>query len=193
MIKKQPIVSNILAGVSLWFIVWVFTQGIFMSEILLNSPLDINISYLLATVWVLVVLILCVALLPVFRKDSLPKSKLLWLYFIPFTLLLYLPWHYALTLNIWVYIPMIVITVFWQDYLTFGVLQSFLAKQSNRNIAATITGVVFLLGHAVFFLNDLSNPQFVLIGIAGFVFAFSRRYAGNIYIANIIHTLVYLI
>ena len=193
MIKKQPIVSNILAGVSLWFIVWVFTQGIFMSEILLNSPLDINISYLLATVWVLVVLILCVALLPVFRKDSLPKSKLLWLYFIPFALLLYLPWHYALTLNIWVYIPMIVITVFWQDYLTFGVLQSFLAKQSNRNIAATITGVVFLLGHAVFFLNDLSNPQFVLIGIAGFVFAFSRRYAGNIYIANIIHTLVYLI
>jgi len=193
MVKKQPIVSNILAGVSLWFIVWVFTQGIFMSEILLNSPLDINISYLLATVWVLVVLILCVALLPVFRKDSLPKSKLLWLYFIPFALLLYLPWHYALTLNIWVYIPMIVITVFWQDYLTFGVLQSFLAKQSNRNIAATITGVVFLLGHAVFFLNDLSNPQFVLIGIAGFVFAFSRRYAGNIYIANIIHTLVYLI
>jgi|JI6StandDraft_1071083.scaffolds.fasta_scaffold98421_3 membrane protease YdiL (CAAX protease family) len=193
MVKKQPIVSNILAGVSLWFIVWVFTQGIFMSEILLNSPLDINISYLLATVWVLVVLILCVALLPVFRKDSLPKSKLLWLYFIPFALLLYLPWHYALTLNIWVYIPMIVITVFWQDYLTFGVLQSFLAKQSNRNIAATITGVVFLLGHAVFFLNDLSNPQFVLIGIAGFVFAFSRRYAGNIYIANIIHTLFYLI
>ena len=193
MVKKQPIVSNILAGISLWFIVWVFTQGIFMSEILLNSPLDINISYLLATVWVLVVLILCVALLPVFRKDSLPKSKLLWLYFIPFALLLYLPWHYALTLNIWVYIPMIVITVFWQDYLTFGVLQSFLAKQSNRNIAATITGVVFLLGHAVFFLNDLSNPQFVLIGIAGFVFAFSRRYAGNIYIANIIHTLVYLI
>ena len=193
MVKKQPIVSNILAGVSLWFIVWVFTQGFFMSGILLNSPLDINISYLLATVWVLVVLILCVALLPVFRKDSLPKSKLLWLYFIPFALLLYLPWHYALTLNIWVYIPMIVITVFWQDYLTFGVLQSFLAKQSNRNIAATITGVVFLLGHAVFFLNDLSNPQFVLIGIAGFVFAFSRRYAGNIYIANIIHTLVYLI
>ena len=193
MVKKQPIVSNILAGVSLWFIVWVFTQGIFMSEILLNSPLDINISYLLATVWVLVVLILCVALLPVFRKDSLPKSKLLWLYFIPFALLLYLPWHYSLTLNIWVHIPMIVITVFWQDYLTFGVLQSFLAKQSNRNIAATITGVVFLLGHAVFFLNDLSNPQFVLIGIAGFVFAFSRRYAGNIYIANIIHTLVYLI
>ncbi len=193
MVKKQPIVSNILAGVSLWFIVWVFTQGIFMSEILLNSPLDINISYLLATVWVLVVLILCVALLPVFRKDSLPKSKLLWLYFIPFALLLYLPWHYALTLNIWVHIPMIVITVFWQDYLTFGVLQSFLAKQSNRNIAATITGVVFLLGHAVFFLNDLSNPQFVLIGIAGFVFAFSRRYAGNIYIANIIHTLFYLI
>ena len=193
MVKKQPIVSNILAGVSLWFIVWVFTQGIFMSEILLNSPLDINISYLLATLWVLVVLILCVALLPVFRKDSLPNSKLLWLYFIPFALLLYLPWHYALTLNIWVYIPMIVITVFWQDYLTFGVLQSFLAKQSNRNIAATITGVVFLLGHAVFFLNDLSNPQFVLIGIAGFVFAFSRRYAGNIYIANIIHTLVYLI
>ena len=193
MVKKQPIVSNILAGVSLWFIVWVFTQGIFMSEILLISPLDINISYLLATVWVLVVLILCVALLPVFRKDSLPKSKLLWLYFIPFALLLYLPWHYALTLNIWVYIPMIVITVFWQDYLTFGVLQSFLAKQSNRNIAATITGVVFLLGHAVFFLNNLSNPQFVLIGIAGFVFAFSRRYTGNIYIANIIHTLVYLI
>lgn len=88
---------------------------------------------------------------------------------------------------------MISITVFWQDYLTFGIFQTFLAERISQNTAACLVAVVFLAGHAVFFLGDLTNPQFIIIALAGFIFAFSRRYTGNIYIANLIHTIVYLV
>ena len=193
MYNRQLKLQYILRGVLAWFAAWVFTQGIFISDILQSAPLNPNISYTLATIWVLMVLILCVALLPTYRKKSLPKSKLLWLYLLPAILLVALPSHYALALNIWVYIPMIVITVFWQSYLTFGMLQPYLSKKLAPGTAAVITALVFLAGHIVFFLNDLLSPQFLVIGLAAFIFAFSRKYTGNIYISNVIHMISYLV
>ena len=87
---------------------------------------------------------------------------------------------------------MILVTVFWQDYLTFGLLQSHLATKVSENAAAIITAFLFILGHIVFFLNDPFDPQFVLIAVAGFIFAFSRRFTGTVYIANVIHLSFYL-
>ncbi|NCU29736.1 CPBP family intramembrane metalloprotease [Candidatus Saccharibacteria bacterium] len=191
--NKHPKLHHILRGVLVWSVAWIFTQGIFISDILQSAPSNPNVNYMLATIWVLIVLILCVALLPAYRKKSLPKSKLLWLYLIPAILLVALPSHYALALNIWVYIPMIVITVFWQSYLTFGMLQPYLSKKLAPGTAAVITALVFLAGHLVFFLNDLLNPQVLVIGLAAFIFAFSRKYTDNIYIANAIHMIFYFI
>jgi membrane protease YdiL (CAAX protease family) len=176
-----------------WLLAWVATQGIFMSEVLRLLPWNVNTSYAIATIWVFIVTITAIIILPSYRKKSLPKSKLLWLYAIPLILLIFLPQHYALALNIWVYIPMIIITVFWQDYLTFGILQPALSKRLSLNGAAILTAVIFVLGHAIFFLNNVYDPQFILIALAGFTYAFSSRYAGNIYIANIIHISFYLI
>jgi membrane protease YdiL (CAAX protease family) len=185
--------KTIFISIILWFLIWTVTQGIFMSERLLQLPIDANISYAIATVWVLAVAAVALRLLPKYRRESLPKSRLLWLYAVPVALLVFLPWHYALALDIWVYVPMIVITVFWQDYVTFGLLQTRLAKTITATKAAIVTAIVFLLGHAVFFLNDITDPQFILIAIAGFGFAFLRRYTGNIYIANVIHLTFYLL
>lgn len=191
--KQQILSRGAPTIIAMWFLAWVATQGIFMSEIPRRLPWDINMSYTVATIWVFIVAITCFIMTPSYRKMSLPKSKLIWLYIAPVALLFLLPQHYTLALNVWVYIPMIVITVFWQDYLTFGVLQSALSKRLSPNRAAALTAVVFALGHLVFFLNNLIDPQMILIVLAGFVFAFSRRYTGSIYIANIIHTVFYLI
>jgi len=176
----------------MWFLAWAATQGLFISEILTRLPWEINSSYTVVTIWVLIVTVTCFILMPSFRKESLPKSRLLWLYSIPVALLFLLPQHYRLTLNLWVYMFMILVTVFWQDYLTFGVLQSVLSKRVSSNKAATLTAVVFILGHIIFVLNNVFDPQMLLVVIAGLVFAFSRRYSGSIYIANIIHTIFYL-
>ncbi len=183
----------IFIPIALWFVAWGATQGIFMNEHPQQLPVDINISALAATAWVLIVTAAALWLLPSYRRASLPRSKLLWLYLIPAILLIALPWHYSLLLNVWVFIPMIVITVFWQDYLTFGLLQTHLAKKTSPTRAAIITAIVFLLGHLVFFLDDMINPQFLLIGLAGFLFAFSRRWTGGVYIANVIHLVFYLL
>lgn len=191
--KQQIFNHRTSVIVAIWFLAWVATQGIFMSEMLSRLPWDINASYAVATIWVSIVVITCFITMPAYTKMSLPKSKLIWLYIVPVALLFFLPQHYALALNVWVYIPMIIITVFWQDYLTFGVLQSALSKRLSPNRAAALTAVAFVLGHLVFFLNNLVDPQMIPVVIAGFVFAFSRRYTGSIYIANIVHTVFYLI
>lgn len=192
MTPKKPFV-HVITAVLAWLVLWCLTQGLFMSEFLQKLYIDINLIYLLATAWVAMVACISVSVLPHYRKKILPKSKLLWLYSIPAVLLILLPSHYQLPLALPVYILMITITVFWQDYLTFGLLQTRLEKILTKNIAAPTTALLFMFGHLVFYLNSLLDPQFILLGIAGFVFAFSRRYMGNIYIANILHLCFYLI
>ena len=193
MIKHKALVRSIFIAVVVWITVWAATQGLFMSDVLRNLPWDVNISYIVATVWVLTVAITTLVALPKYKKTSLPKSKLLWLYTVPLTALILLPLHYSLALDIRVYIPMIIITVFWQDYLTFGILQPALAKRLSPNQAAIMTAVVFVFGHVLFSFKNILDPQLLLVTAAGFIFAFSTRRTGNIYIANIIHMFFYLI
>lgn len=185
-------IRYIIATGAAWLLVWVFTQGIFMSDILTHLPGDLNANYTTATAWILAVALVCFVVMSSYRKRILTRSKLLWLYAIPATLLVFLPSHYSLTLSLLVYVFMILVTVFWQDYLTFGLLQSHLATKVSENAAAIITAFLFILGHIVFFLNDPFDPQLVLIAVAGFIFAFSRRFTGTVYIANVIHLSFYL-
>lgn len=193
MIKHKISVRSIFIAIVIWITVWAATQGLFMSDVLRNLPWDVNIRYIVATVWVLTVAITALVALPKYKKISLPKSKLLWLYTVPLMALILMPLHYSLALDIRVYIPMIIITVFWQDYLTFGILQPALAKRLSANQAAIVTAAVFLFGHVLFSFKNILDPQLLLVTAAGFIFAFSTRRTGNIYIANIIHMFFYLI
>lgn len=193
MTRHQKSVRNIFTVVISWFAIWVLTQGLFISEVLKNLPWNVDISYMIATIWVLAVTAAVLVVLPKYRKTSLPRSKLLWLYIVPITALIFLPLHYALSLDIKVYIPMILITVFWQDYVTFGILQPMLGERLSPNRAAIMTSIVFTFGHVLFSLNNILDPQLLLVAIAGFVFAFSTKRTDNIYIANIIHMIVYLV
>ena len=108
-------IRYIIATGAAWLLVWVFTQGIFMSDILTHLPGDLNANYTTATAWVLAVALVCFVVMSSYRKRILTRSKLLWLYAIPATLLVFLPSHYSLTLSLLVYVFMILVTVFWQD------------------------------------------------------------------------------
>jgi Type II CAAX prenyl endopeptidase Rce1-like len=187
LMAKKIQYQQIIISALIWFTIWVITQGLFISGILTQLPGELNLKNAIATSWVLLITIICLYAMPVYRKNLLPKSKLVWLYLIPLGLLLLLPAHYQLVLNLPVYIFMILVTVFWQDYLTFGLFQTYLEKRLHLNTAAILTALLFLVGHVVFYINDLFNIQFVIIAIAGFLFSFSRRYFKNIYIANILH------
>lgn len=188
-IKK---IRYIIATGAAWLLVWVFTQGIFMSDILTHLPGDLNVNYTIATTWISAVAVVFLVMMSSYRKKILTRSRLLWLYVIPVILLVFLPNHYSLTLSLPVYMLMILVTVFWQDYLTFGLLQSRLATKVSENTAAIITALLFILGHIIFFLNGPLDSQFILIAVAGFIFALSRRFTGTVYIANVIHLCFYL-
>lgn len=184
---------SVLAGVAAWGLVWVCTQGIFLAELPLKLPGGVNVVTLVATAWVLVVTIVCLVALPAYRRESLPRSKWLWLYVLPAVLLAFLPQHYVFAPDVWVFMIMIIVTVFWQDYLTFGVLQPFLSRRMSPTWAVVVTTIVFFAGHVVFSPGDIADPQMLLIASAGLVFALSRRFTGAVYLANVIHLSFYLL
>ena len=72
--KKNKHLKHILLGISLWFSAWTVTQGIFMSEILFKLPIDVNISYLITTILILVITIISLYIYPRHRKEALSTS-----------------------------------------------------------------------------------------------------------------------
>lgn len=179
-----------------WLVAWSVTQGIFMSEFLTRFGSDINRVYLLATIYILTVSIASIVVFKSLSKKVLPKSKLLFLYLIPLLLLVAVPFRYSLGLRVEVYIPMILITCFWQGFLTFGIFQSFLSKKVRQLYVYLLTAAVFTFGHLIFFLSEISFAniyQWLFIFLTGLIFAYITGRSRNIYIANVLHISFYFI
>lgn len=191
-VQKNGLIHIIIA-VAVWLVIWIATVGIYISGILDRLPGEVNFKYIIATVWTLAILIIVLATTPIYRKAVLPKSKLLWLSIIPIALLILLPLHYNLPLPLPVHVFVITVTVFWQDYLTFGVLQSYLTTRISATFAAILTPTLFLLGHVIFYFGSSISPLFLLTAVSAFVWSFTRKYTGNIYIALLLHFCSYLI
>lgn len=85
--------------------------------------------------------------------------------------------------NTIIYLLAMLISVGYQDILTFGFLQTILEKRTARIIAALATALVFYIGHLNFGFDLLS-----LIHILGYVvFVFARYKTSAIYVTNVIH------
>lgn len=120
----------------------------------------------------------------------MPKSKMILLYLLPLAILLALPFHYNLFLLLPVFIAMTLITCFWQDFLTFGLFQTYVSTKVGKWLEIIIVTVVFFIGHLVFYLDSLLTMPIAgwgLILVASFVLAALRRYTGTIYAGNVLH------
>lgn len=174
-----------------WLLVWSLTHGFFMNDQLMGLlPGNSNQKYLVASTYISGIILISMFILPEIRKKNLPKSKLIYLYLIPLLLIIALPFHYSLALNPLVYITMITISCFWQDYLTFGIYQTKLIHKYNKLTVVPIVAIFFFMGHFVFYLDSLSEQTlfgWIMIAVAGLVLAAARYKSGNIYISNVIH------
>lgn len=186
-----------LSAVAVWFILWTLTQGFFINSDWLGLfSGDPTTAVFLASLYCLVVMLIIGV---IFRKHLtaiFPRQRFIWLYILIVPAIAYmLAVHPTVgILPTPIYLFMIVVTVFWQDVLTFGVLQTRLENASPR-YAWLIVAVVFWLGHIIFDLSGVvADPSgALLVLVAAFGFAWLRKITGSFYLSNVLHILVYMI
>jgi|JI6StandDraft_1071083.scaffolds.fasta_scaffold175211_2 hypothetical protein len=188
--KQNNWAAAVIASVA-WLIIWIFTQGLFMSESLMKIiPLETNVSILLATSYVAVILAISLVVFKKYNKKFLARTNLLYLYILPLILVGLLPFHYHLALPLSIYIFMIVVTVFWQDYLTFGIVQTYVQTTLTPTLSLFIVALLFTLGHFTFLISSFSSayiPGLIALFCVSALFAWFRKHFGNIYIINVLH------
>lgn len=186
-----------LLGVCLaWFGLWFLTPGLLSAGAGSLVTDDPALAVLVETA---LVVTLALALLLTHRRYArvlFARSSALWLYAIPAGLAILLPLHYGQSLPVGVYLVWMTVSVFWQDYLTFGLLQSYLAERCGTWAVLAASATIFWLGHVVF-LPDQFGPGRWLPSLAilalGFVLAGLRLWLTTLHLILALHLSFYFI
>ncbi|MGO2110841.1 MAG: hypothetical protein ACTH31_04445 [Pseudoclavibacter sp.] len=187
---------GVALAVAAWFCLWFFTPGLLANGVGSWVTRDDSLSILIETA---IALVLAVALVLVhrrYRRELFARSWQVWAYALPVVLAVALPFHYELSLPVGVYLFWMTVSVFWQDFLTFGLLQSYLGERLPRWGAVTATAVVFWLGHALY-LPERFGASSILPGLAmlalGLIFASMRAWLGRLHLLLALHLAFYFV
>ncbi len=157
---------------------------------------DAAASVLIETALAFVLAIVIVTLHRRYNRALFARDWSIWLYAIPMVAGVALPFHYGLEFPVALYIVWMTVSVFWQDYLTFGLLQKYLAERLSAWAVLVVSAVVFWAGHAVF-LPDTFGPVHVVPSLAilalGFVLALLRIRLGTLHLILALHLGFYFI
>lgn len=188
--SRKKVIAIILTCL-VWLATWAATHGFYMSSYLQDLvPGSINIQILTITAYIFIAATVILSVLRSQTKKFLPFSQWLWLYLLPLICIITLQFTYQGPLDLWVFILMITISVFWQDALTFGLFQNYIRQSASRWNTILIVGTLFGLGHIMAFAPDMTqllNPGFYLLFIVGYLFAWLREKTGNIYVIDVLH------
>lgn len=177
------------AAVLVWIILWYFTPGLHRNGVGALVT-DESASILLESAAALVILAVVALLHPRRTRMLLASNRQLVLYAIPVLLALALPFHYEMPLPLAVYMPWMAVSVLWQDYLTFGLLQSYLRERFSGLAAVVLVAVVFYAGHAILIPHRFAPPHWLpALGILamGVVFATIRARSGTLHVLLALH------
>ncbi len=131
-----------------------------------------------------------------YNRSLFARSRLLPLYGIPVVLAAVLPFHYGMDLPLGVYLVWTTVSVFWQDYLTFGLLQSYLRETLPPWATVVVVAFMFWLGHFVFLPhrfgldNILASLAMVAMGV---LFASIRARTGTLHLLLALHLSFYFV
>ncbi len=180
----------VLSAVIVWFGLWYLTPGLHGSgagSLITDDP---ALAVLLETVLAAIIAVVLVLTHPRDNRVLFARSRSLWIYALPAALAVALPFHYELALPVGLYMLWMTVSVFWQDYLTFGLLQRYLGDRLPGWSVILVSSVVFWLGHALF-LPDRFAPVHWLPSLAilvlGLVLASLRVWLGSLHLILALH------
>lgn len=186
----------IAAAVGGWVALWSLTPGLLDNGIghlvTDDSATSIGIETSVAAV-LAVVLVLTHRR---FNRLLFESSWSIWLYGLPVILAIALPFHYNLALPVLLYMAWMSVSVFWQDYLTFGLLQSYLGMRLPTWVVVPLTAMIFWLGHTLFIPErfGVSNwlPSLAIL-LLGFVLASLRAWLKSLHLILALHLSFYFL
>jgi membrane protease YdiL (CAAX protease family) len=201
--KILPTLVYLTISIVAWIVVWLSTQALFITDIPVLTKLlatdDTTTTFLIYSLWIMA---LGGIVTIVWSKWSgndysfLKTNKKQWV------ILGYLPVAIAAIIVIasrqlfgipgWLWAPAVLATTFFQDILTFGYLQTALARRINPIVAALLTAIVFFAGH-FWLVGNVATMQNIWLYLVAFpIFALLRYKTKNIYAIHIIHSAFYM-
>ncbi|MGO3661022.1 hypothetical protein [Microbacterium gubbeenense] len=186
----------IVAAVVGWFALWSLTPGLLSNGVghLLTDDLAASVG--IETLLAAVLAVMLVLTHQRFNRVLFAPSWSVWLYALPLILAIALPLHYDLVLPVFLYMVWMTVSVFWQDYLTFGLLQSYLGRRLPTWGVVASTAVIFWLGHALFIPErfGLANwvPSLAILGL-GLALASLRSWLKTLHLILALHLSFYFL
>lgn len=179
-----------------WLALWSLTPGLRF-----NGPgswlsSDEDVALLFECVLAVIVVTPLLLLHPRYNRVLFARSRQRWLYLLPVVLALTLPLHYGMAVPLPLYLFWMTVSVFWQNYLTFGLLQSYLRERLPAAATIALVAVMFWLGHAVFlpdrFGLDSPLPSLAILAL-GLLMAGLRARFQALHVLLALHLSFYFI
>ena len=188
--------AAVVGAVVAWFGLWALTPGLLANGVGSVFTADDAVSVLIETILALVIVLVLVLLHRRYNRELFARSWSRWLYALPIAAGIVLPFHYDLSLPVALYMFWMTVSVFWQDYLTFGLLQKHLAERLPTWAVVVTSAVIFWLGHALF-LPDKFGPGHLLPSLAmlalGLVLALLRAWLKTLHLILGLHLAFYFL
>ncbi|MDO4686312.1 MAG: hypothetical protein Q4A92_07150 [Corynebacterium sp.] len=193
--------TKLIVVVCAWFILWAFVPALLPVSVgTLVS--DHHTSQLLIDISVAAILLVALAATHrKFHSQLFCRQWTIWLYALPCVALISIPLRVGFTGDIfgqpaWLYVLMITANVLTQQYLTFGLLQSYLEQRFSLWPTVAITTTIFYLGHGIY-IPDKFAIVYVLpvlfIFAVGFIFSAIRAYLKTLHTNIALHLFVYFL
>lgn len=190
--KSKNYTPLILATLA-WFCLWSLVPALMSRSIGSWLFADSTVAMLVDIAIAALVLTVLFLTHQKFNRTLFKAQKTRWLYLLPVVALLAIPLRVGgidgdiFGNPAWLYVLMMTASVAMQQYLTFGLLQSYLGKKLPMPLTIMLTTLVFYLGHALFIADKFApiyplNALFIVV--LGVIFASIRAKSGTLH-ANI--------
>lgn len=179
----------------LWLGGWSLTPGLGngVGQLFTN---DLTLSVIIETILALVLAVILLLTHRRYNRVLFARSWTLCLYALPLITAVTLPFHYHLILPVFLYMLWMTVSVFWQDYLTFGLLHSYLGERLPGWGVIVVSAVMFWLGHAVFlperFAPTNALPSLAILAL-GLTLASLRVRLRSIHLILALHLTFYFV
>lgn len=186
----------VIVAVVVWFGLWSLTPGLLANGVGHLLTDDLAASVLIETALAAVLAVVLVLTHGRYNRVLFARSWSVWLYVLPAALAITVPFRYELILPVFLYMAWMTVSVFWQDYLTFGLLQSYLGERLPAWGVIVASAVVFWLGHALFIPDRFAPanglPSLAILAL-GFVLASLRVWLRSLHLILALHLSFYFV
>ncbi|MDO5095608.1 MAG: hypothetical protein Q4D65_03530 [Peptostreptococcaceae bacterium] len=189
--------GKIILAILGWFILFGFTVQIGFSYRLFSMFLDTSALTIAGSILNILMLIVFFVLYKEWAKEffRIGSKWVLILYILMIIGMVTIPLHYHLELPVGVYMFFITISVLWQNFITFGLLQNYLRERISFCWVMLLMAMLFPIAHAVYIDGFLSQKvaMFPLAAIMAVIFSFFREKTGRLHFGIFIHLLLYIL